>query len=44
MTPANVIKLIHVPETRRTVVIISDENLALAIGKNGQPYHAQMRL
>ena len=36
LTPANVIKLIHVPETRRTVVIISDENLALAIGKNGQ--------
>ena len=36
LTPANVIKLIHVPDTRRTVVIISDENLALAIGKNGQ--------
>ena len=36
LTPANVIKQIHVPETRRTVVIISDENLALAIGKNGQ--------
>ena len=36
LAPANVIKLIHVPETRRTVVIISDENLALAIGKNGQ--------
>ena len=36
LTPANVIKLIHVPETRRTVVIISDDNLALAIGKNGQ--------
>lgn len=36
LTPANVIKQIHVPETRRTVVIISDENLALAIGRNGQ--------
>lgn len=36
LAPANVVKLIHVPETRRTVVIISDENLALAIGKNGQ--------
>ncbi|MCQ2104416.1 MAG: transcription termination factor NusA [Fibrobacter sp.] len=36
LAPANVIKLIHVPDTRRTVVIISDENLALAIGKNGQ--------
>ena len=36
LAPANVIKLIHVPETRRTVVIISDDNLALAIGKNGQ--------
>ncbi len=36
LTPANVIKQIHVPETHRTVVIISDENLALAIGKNGQ--------
>ncbi|WP_407456091.1 transcription termination factor NusA [Fibrobacter sp.] len=36
LTPANVIKLIHVPDTRRTVVIISDDNLALAIGKNGQ--------
>jgi N utilization substance protein A len=36
LTPANVIKQIHVPETRRTVVIISDENLALAIGKKGQ--------
>lgn len=36
LTPANVIKQIHVPETNRTVVIISDDNLALAIGKNGQ--------
>lgn len=36
LAPANVVKLIHVPETRRTVVIISDENLPLAIGKNGQ--------
>lgn len=36
LTPANVIKQIHVEGTHRTVVIISDENLALAIGKNGQ--------
>lgn len=36
LAPANVVKLMHVPETLRTVVIISDENLALAIGKNGQ--------
>ncbi len=36
LAPANVVKLMHVPETCRTVVIISDENLALAIGKNGQ--------
>lgn len=36
LTPANVIKQIHVPDTNRTVVIISDDNLALAIGKNGQ--------
>ncbi len=36
LTPAKVVKQIPVPETRRVVVIISDENLALAIGKNGQ--------
>ena len=36
LTPAKVVKQIAVPDTRRVVVIISDENLALAIGKNGQ--------
>ena len=36
LTPAKVVKQIPVPDTRRVVVIISDENLALAIGKNGQ--------
>ena len=36
LAPANVVKLMHVPGTQRTVVVISDDNLALAIGKNGQ--------
>lgn len=39
LAPANVVKLIHVPNTKRTVVIINDENadaLNLAIGRNGQ--------
>ena len=36
LTPAKVVKQIPVPDTHRVVVIISDENLALAIGKNGQ--------
>ncbi|MCF0225459.1 MAG: transcription termination factor NusA [Fibrobacter sp.] len=36
LAPANVIKLIHVPNTNRTVVIISDESLGSGIGKNGQ--------
>ena len=34
--PANVVKLAEVPGTDRTVVVINDENLAQAIGKNGQ--------
>lgn len=36
LSPANVVKLTEVPGTQRTVVVINDENLAQAIGKNGQ--------
>lgn len=36
LSPANVVKLTEVPGTDRTVVVINDENLAQAIGKNGQ--------
>ena len=36
LSPANVVKLAEVPGTDRTVVVINDENLAQAIGKNGQ--------
>jgi len=36
LSPANVVKLADVPGTDRTVVVINDENLAQAIGKNGQ--------
>ena len=36
LNPANVVKLTEVPGTQRVVVVINDENLAQAIGKNGQ--------
>lgn len=36
LSPANVVKLSEVPGTHRTVVVINDDNLAQAIGKNGQ--------
>ncbi|MCF0216036.1 MAG: transcription termination factor NusA [Fibrobacteraceae bacterium] len=36
LAPANIIKLSEVPGTRRVVVVINDDNLAQAIGKNGQ--------
>jgi N utilization substance protein A len=36
LSPANVVKLTEVPGTRRVVVVINDDNLAQAIGKNGQ--------
>ncbi len=36
LSPANVVKLTEVPGTDRIVVVINDENLAQAIGKNGQ--------
>ena len=36
LSPANVVKLSEVPGTRRVVVVINDDNLAQAIGKNGQ--------
>ena len=36
LAPANVVKLSEVPGTRRVVVVINDDNLAQAIGKNGQ--------
>lgn len=36
LAPANIIKLIEVPNSHRTVTIIADEDLAQAIGKNGQ--------
>ncbi len=36
LAPANIVKLIDVPTSKRTVTIIADENLAQAIGKNGQ--------
>ena len=36
LAPANIVKLAEVPGTQRVVVVINDENLAQAIGKNGQ--------
>ena len=36
LAPANIVKMSEVPGTRRVVVVINDENLAQAIGKNGQ--------
>ena len=36
LAPANVVKLSEVPGTQRVVVVINDETLAQAIGKNGQ--------
>lgn len=36
LAPANIVKLVDVPHSKRTVTIIADENLAQAIGKNGQ--------
>ncbi|MCQ2062563.1 MAG: transcription termination factor NusA [Fibrobacter sp.] len=36
LSPANIVKLTEVPGTDRVVVVINDENLAQAIGKNGQ--------
>ena len=36
LAPANIVKLTEVPGTQRVVVVINDENLAQAIGKNGQ--------
>jgi N utilization substance protein A len=36
LAPANIVKLSEVPGTQRVVVVINDENLAQAIGKNGQ--------
>ncbi len=36
LSPANIIKMIDVVATRRTVIIVADEDLAQAIGRNGQ--------
>jgi transcription termination/antitermination protein NusA len=36
LSPANIIKMIDVANTRRTVIIVADEDLAQAIGRNGQ--------
>lgn len=36
LSPANIIKMIEVTGTRRTVIIVADEDLAQAIGRNGQ--------
>ena len=36
LSPANIIKMIEVAGTRRTVIIVADEDLAQAIGRNGQ--------
>lgn len=36
LSPANIIKMIDVTATRRTVIIVADEDLAQAIGRNGQ--------
>lgn len=36
LAPANIVKMSEVQGTRRVVVVINDENLAQAIGKNGQ--------
>lgn len=36
LSPANIVKYFEVPGTCRVVVIIADEDLAQAIGRNGQ--------
>lgn len=36
LSPANIVKFIEIPRTNRIVVIIDTENLAQAIGRNGQ--------
>lgn len=36
LSPANIVKMIDVTGTRRTVVIVADTDLAQAIGRNGQ--------
>lgn len=36
LSPANIIKMIDVTNTRRTVIIVADEDLAQSIGRNGQ--------
>jgi N utilization substance protein A len=36
LSPANIVKMIDVVGTRRTVIIVADADLAQAIGRNGQ--------
>lgn len=36
LAPANIVKMIDVTGTRRTVIIVADADLAQAIGRNGQ--------
>lgn len=36
LSPANILKYFEIPGTRRLVIIIADEDLAQAIGRNGQ--------
>jgi len=36
LSPANIVKMIDVAGTRRTVIIVADADLAQAIGRNGQ--------
>jgi N utilization substance protein A len=36
LSPANIVKIIEVPGTRRVVVVVENDDLAQAIGRNGQ--------
>lgn len=44
LSPANIVKYFEVPGTCRVVVIIADEDLAQAIGRNGQNVKLASRL
>lgn len=44
LSPANIVKYFEVPGTCRVVVVIADEDLAQAIGKNGQNVTLASRL
>ena len=44
LSPANIVKYFEVPGTRRIVIVIADEDLAQAIGRNGQNVTLATRL